>query len=170
MDTHSYQGKYFSIFLDKNGVEYVRTGNAAVIVPVTLEGEVILNLEPAPAYTGEMALVLPGGEIDPGESALESANRELQKEISYQARRLDFLGVIRPFAKYMQCSLFAYLARDLHQSTLPGDEDYIITTQEIKLAEVENWVAEGRLKDASTIAALFLARSFLSHTEKKEEM
>ena len=96
---------------------------------------------------------------------METANRELQEEIGYKAGRLDFLGEIRPFAKYLQSRQFVYLARDLQPSRLQGDEDFTITTQELPLTEVENWVAAARLKDAGTIAALFLVRSFLSRTE-----
>lgn len=161
-----YQGDYFSIFIDDAGVEYVHTGDSALIVPLAREGVVLLNREPAPAFANEPALVLPGGEVDPGEAALETANRELQEEIGYKAARLDFLGEIRPFAKYLQSSQFVYLARDLAPSRLPGDEDYPITVEELPLAEVESWVAAGRLKDAGAIAALFLARAFLHHIEE----
>jgi 8-oxo-dGTP pyrophosphatase MutT (NUDIX family) len=161
MNEPVYNGNYFSIFVDTNGVEFVHTGDAALIVPVTIGGEAILSREPAPAFENEQILVLPGGEIDPGGKALVTANRELQEEIGYKAQRLDFLGELLPFGKYLHSKQFIYLARDLQPSRLPGDEDYVIITERLSLADIETWVVTGRLKDAGTIAALFLARAFL---------
>ena len=161
MPTVKYQGQYFAIFLDDQGVEYVQTGDGALIVPLTSRGEVIVCREPAPAFGNEMIFVLPGGEVDPGEHALETANRELQEEIGYRAERLDWLGELHPFAKYLRTRQNIFLARGLQPSHLEGDEDYLIAIDHIPLAQVEEWIAAGRLNDANTIAALFLARAFL---------
>ena len=155
----AYQGDYFSIHLDADGIEFVRTGDEVLIVPLTAEGEVILTIEPSTAF-GEPTLILPGGETEPGEPHAETANRELQEEIGYQAGRLDFLGELRPFSKYLTVRTFVYLAHDLTPSQLEGDEDYAIGVERVPLAEFESLIAAGRLLDARVIAALYMARNF----------
>lgn len=161
-----YQGKYFSIHLDADGVEFVRTGDEVLIVPLTAEGEMILTLEPSAAFD-EPTLILPGGETETGEPHAETANRELQEEIGYQAERLDFLGELRPFSKYLTVRTFVYLARDLTPSHLEGDEDYAISVERVPLAGFESLIAAGRLFDARVIAALYMARSFYQFGRKE---
>jgi 8-oxo-dGTP pyrophosphatase MutT (NUDIX family) len=129
------QGDYFSIHLDADGIEFVRTGEV-LIIPLTAEGQVILTLEPSAAF-GQPTLILPGGETEPGEPHAETANRELQEEIGYQAGRLDFLGELRPYSKYLTVRSFVYLARELTPSRLKGDEEYEISVEQVLLEKFE---------------------------------
>jgi 8-oxo-dGTP pyrophosphatase MutT (NUDIX family) len=161
MNTTAYQGTYFSIRLDKDGNEYVDVRESEVlIVPLTGNGEVMLSIEPSPAF-GEPTLILPGGSIEPLEVHGATAARELQEEIGYSPGRLDFLGELRPFSKYLTARSFIYLAHDLMPSRLKGDEDYFITCEQVPLASFEQLIAIGRLLDARVIASLYMARNFL---------
>ena len=161
MGETTYQGDYFSIHRDAGGIEYVRAGDEVLIVPLTATGDVLLTLEPSAAF-GEPALILPGGETEAGEPHAKAANRELQEEIGYEARQLDYLGELRPYSKYLAVRSFVYLARDLTPSQLEGDEDYAITVEQVPLATFERLIAAGHLLDARVIAALYLARNFLN--------
>lgn len=158
-----FQGQYFSICRDAEGSEYVACGDEVLVVALTGQGEVLLTREPAPAF-GEPALVLPGGQTEPDEPHPETANRELQEETGFKAGRMDFLGELRPFSKYLAVRSFVYLARDLSPSRLPGDEGYEIEVVRLPLADFESWAAAGRLLDARVIAALYRARSFSGGT------
>jgi len=164
MNETAYQGDYFSIHLDAGGIEYVRAGDEVLVIPLTATGDVLLTLEPSAAF-GKPALILPGGETEAGEPHAETANRELQEEIGYKARQLDYLGELRPYSKYLAVRSFVYLARDLTPSQLEGDEDYAITVEQAPLATFERLIAAGRLLDARVIAALYLARSFLNRSD-----
>ena len=66
MKETAYQGRYFSIQINTNDVEVVYTGNEVLVVPVTGQEDVILTLEPSDAFE-ELTLILPGGEVEPGE-------------------------------------------------------------------------------------------------------
>jgi 8-oxo-dGTP pyrophosphatase MutT (NUDIX family) len=160
MTTIAYQGDYFSIHIDANGIEFVYTGDEVLVVPLTAEGKVLLTLEPAPAF-GEPTLVLPGGSTETDEPPTETANRELQEEIGFRAGQLDFLGQLRPFSKYLTVRSYVYLARDLTPSQLVGDENYTISVEHVPLALFETLITAGRLLDARVIAALYMAQSFL---------
>jgi 8-oxo-dGTP pyrophosphatase MutT (NUDIX family) len=154
------QGEWFSILADASGTEFVHSGDEVLVIVLTAKGEALLTVEPSAAF-GEPTLILPGGETEPGEPHDVTANRELQEEIGYKAGRLDFLGELRPFSKYLTVRSFCYLARDLTPSRLAGDEDYAINIEWVPLASFGQLIVAGRLLDARVITALYMARGFL---------
>ena len=111
-------------------------------------------------------MILPGGETEAGESIEETANRELQEEIGYRAGKLEFLGEVQPFSKYLRVRSFLYVAQELTASKLEGDEDYIIDVEKIRLDDFEALIAKGKILDARVIAGLYLARSFMERDSK----
>lgn len=156
------QSDWFSIRTDATGDEYVAsTGDEVLVVPLTEAGEVLLAVEPSPAF-GAPVRLLPGGQVEPDLTLAEVANKELQEEIGYRAGRLDPLGELWPWAKYLAVRSHLFLARDLAPSKLAGDEGYEIGVEVMPLAGLEAWIADGRLHDGRTIAGLFLARTFLA--------
>ncbi|MDX1993896.1 MAG: NUDIX domain-containing protein [bacterium] len=150
---------------EANNPRYIEYRDKAQCVPLTDTGMVILIVEPSPAYGDEGVLYLPGGGIEPDESPLEAANRELQEEIGYKARRLDFLGELRPWVKHLRHSVYVHLARELTPSKLHGDEIHNIITELVPLNDFERVIATGRLHDSSVIAALYMARHFVQQEE-----
>ena len=155
-----YQGQYYALCTNQDGEEFVAGSNEAIVVALTAEGDVLMTLEPSVAFD-EPVLILPGGEVEPDEDLSETASRELQEEIGYAPGRLDFLGEVRGFSKYIAARSFVYLGRDLTPSHLEGDEDYIIEIERVPLSTFEDLIAAGRLLDARVIAALCMAKSFL---------
>jgi ADP-ribose diphosphatase len=135
--------------------------DGTMVVALNANDEVLLQMEFSPAYDRHV-YYLPGGAIDEGEIAAESANRELQEEAGYKAARLDFLGELYPFMKYLHGCFHLFLARDLTPNKLQGDETTEIIVKPVPFADFEQLIADGRLQDSSVIAALFMARSFLA--------
>ncbi|HRW10267.1 MAG TPA: NUDIX domain-containing protein [Caldilineaceae bacterium] len=155
---------WFSIRTNAKGDEYVAsTGDEVLVVALTANGDVLLSIEPSAAFS-EPTLILPGGQVEPNVPNAEMANRELQEEIGYRANQLDFLGELHPWSKYLAVRTFVYLARDLQESSLPGNEEYEIGVESVPLSSFETLIVGGRLRDARVIAALFLARTFLQRT------
>jgi ADP-ribose diphosphatase len=134
--------------------------DGAMVVALTDQDEVLITVERSPAYQQEVRY-LPGGGIEAGEDAAESANRELQEEAGLKAARLDYVGVVAPFIKYMRSKYVVYLARDLQPNKLEGDEGYDIGVERMPMRDLDQWAADGRLQDACVISALYLARAFL---------
>ena len=155
-----YQGKYFAIDADPIHGELVRCGDETLVVALTDDGDVLLTVEPSAAFPGP-TVILPGGSTSPDRTNDETANLELQEEVGLRAGRMDYLGELRPFSKYLTVRTFVYLARDLVESRLAGDESYAIDVERVPLARFESLIAAGRLMDARVIAALYLARAFL---------
>ena len=93
------QSDWFSIRTDAAGDEYVAsTGDEVLVVPLTDSGEVLLAVEPSPAF-GAPVYILPGEKVEPDLTSAEVANKELQEEIGCRAGRLDPLGELWPRAK-----------------------------------------------------------------------
>jgi ADP-ribose diphosphatase len=136
------------------------SGDEVLVVALASADEVLLSREPSAAFGGS-TILLPGGQIEPGEDQKFAANRELQEELGWAASQLDFLGESRPWSKYLNARSYIYLARGLTESRLPGDEQYAIEPVRILLSEVDALVRNGTLLDARVIAGLFLARAFL---------
>jgi 8-oxo-dGTP pyrophosphatase MutT (NUDIX family) len=162
-----FQHQWITICENERGMPFVRLGDGVMIVPMTPEGEVLLITEPSAAYDEDI-LLLPAGGVDSGESPSEAANRELQEEIGYRAGRLEYLGTIYPAVKYLNARLDVYLGRDLQPSQLAGDETWTITLQPVRLIDFENLISDGRLRDSSVIASLYMAQKFLQKEREKE--
>jgi 8-oxo-dGTP pyrophosphatase MutT (NUDIX family) len=157
-----YQHKWMTICADRYDTPFVDVlSDGTMVVALTESGDMLLLSEFSPAYDRQI-LFLPAGAIDPGEIPEVSANRELQEEAGYKAGRLDYLGVVYPFIKYLRGQIKVYLARDLQSSWLQGDETTEISVEPTPFADFEGLIAAGRLQDSSVIAALYMARSFLA--------
>jgi ADP-ribose diphosphatase len=137
------------------------SGDEVLVVALAPGDEILLSRELSAAFGGSTVL-LPGGEIKPGEDQKVTANRELQEELGWAAAQLEFLGEVRPWSKYLNARSYIYLARELTESHLPGDEQYAIEPVRIQLSEIDALVRNGTLLDARVIAGLFLARAFLA--------
>jgi ADP-ribose diphosphatase len=162
--------QWISLWQNDQDIVYVQMDNGAQIVPITPEGDVLLITEPSPAY-GQRILGLPSGMIEADEAPEAAANRELQEEIGFKAARLDWIGDLHPFFKYVHCRLSVFLARDLEVSKLDGDEgpDWIIEIERVPLDSFEHLIQTGRLHDAPTIAALYMARRYLEQNPSPSE-
>lgn len=145
-----------------NGVErtyerLVSKGYGAVlIVAVNANNEFVLIKE----YAGGMhdyVLAFPKGAIDKGETPLEAANRELQEEAGFAAKKLEVLSEVSLAPNYMGQKMTLVLAQDLYPSRLGGDEPEPL---EVKLHALTAWqqlLLEPSFHEARSIAAMFLA-------------
>ena len=152
--------EYFALGSDDRGNSFVRSPDEVLALPLTADGDVLVSVEPSPAF-GEPTIILPGGTAVAEEDHEETANRELQEELGYKAGHLDFLGELRPWSKYLTVRSYVYLARGLTPSRLQGDEDYEIGVERVPLDQFETLITSKRLLDARVIAALYMARAFL---------
>lgn len=156
-----FQDRWYRIYQSETvNTSVIAMRNAVMIVPVLDDGRVLLTVEYSPAFN-ERVLILSSGGIEAGEDPADTANRELQEETGFKAGRLDLLGKLHPFIKYLNQSLTIYLARDLQPSKLQGDEEFEIGLEYTTLDSFESLIAEGRVKDCCVISALYLARAFL---------
>ncbi len=141
--------------------QYWDKRDTAMIVPLTNEGDIIFVTEYQVALNTPM-LSLPKGRIEDGEVSKEIANKELQEEIGYKANTLDKIGVFTTIPGYISGRTHIYLARNLVESKLDGDEEWEMTISRYPLKNFERLVDEKKLTEARMIASLYEARRFLS--------
>ena len=154
------QYKWLSLWSGYNDEPFIESSPGVAIIPINYAGEVLFIREPA-IPSGDRVLTLPAGAVDAGEDPVEAANRELQEEIGYKADVLFPLGALHPLSRHAIWTVHLFLARNLMPSRKMGDEVYQITIERVPFEDFERVIADGRLRDSTWIAGLYLARSFV---------
>ena len=109
---------------------------------------------------------LPKGKIDRGHNNLTTANKELQEEIGFKAGKLDKLGTVTMSPGYLTQRTHIFLARELTESKLAGDEEESLELIYYPFNKFEELIEEGKLTEARMIAAFYLAKRFLEKPKK----
>lgn len=136
------------------------SGRGAVMIVPMLDDDTMVLIREYAAGTHSYQLGFPKGLIDPGESALEAANRELQEEAGYAARELIELQKVSMAPTFFNASMTIVIARDLYPQQLPGDEPEPLEVVEWPMADAEALLARDDFIEARCIAALFLAQKW----------
>ena len=134
--------------------------DTAIMVPVDADGNVIFIKEYFTALD-EYQYDLPGGRIDEGHDPLSTANKELQEEIGYKAGRLEKLITVSISPGYQTQMSHIFIAQDLVESKLEGDEKEKLEIMRWPLDNFEELVDNGTISESRAIVALFLAKRFL---------
>lgn len=133
---------------------------AVLVVPMTSFGSVYLVREYA-AGIDAYELGFPKGLINPGETALEAANRELQEEIGWGAKQLHWLKSMTLAPGYFGARLDIVVAEDLYPSQLEGDEPEPLEVVEWPLFQQEELLARSDFSEARSIAALYMVQDWI---------
>lgn len=151
-----------------NGVEshYERIAGspqgAVLIIPMPNPNQVWMIREYAVGVE-RYELTLPKGRIEPGESMLEAANRELQEEIGLAARSLTHLQSLTLAPGYISHTTHIVLAEDLYPSKSDsGDEPEDLEKELWDLQRLPELLQLPECSEARTIAALYMARERLN--------
>lgn len=145
------------------------SGVGAVFIVPMRDDETVLLVREYAAGLDRYELGLPKGRIDRGETALEAANRELQEEVGFGARKLTPLATLSLLPAYMTHKARVVLAQDLYPSRLPGDEPEPLDVVPWKLSELHKLLARDDVSEGRSIAALFIVREYLAGKFKPGE-
>ncbi|MFH0853524.1 MAG: NUDIX hydrolase [bacterium] len=99
---------------------------------------------------------LPSGRLEPGEQPRKAANRELQEEIGYRAKKFQMLYSFQGGGSW-KWPRYLYLARDLSSNKLSGDEDEDIRVKKVPLKKAAKMAIDGILSNADSAIALIRA-------------
>jgi 8-oxo-dGTP pyrophosphatase MutT (NUDIX family) len=143
-----------------NGVttdlEFVEHPGAAAIIPLLHESKILLLKQYRHALK-DYIWEIPAGTLDPEESVINCARRELIEETGYSADQWQKLGEITPVPGYSDERIHIFLASGLQPARQHLDEDEIINVHEIEFNEALEMIKRGEIQDAKSIAGLFLA-------------
>lgn len=131
------------------------------VVPIKEDGTILFVREYLTG-AGEYQLGLCKGGIEHGHAPEETAQRELQEEVGYKAGRLDKLAEVFLHPAYTTAKTHIFLARDLQESKLVGDEGEELEVVLYPFKDFEKPIDKGEIHDARVITALYLAKRFLN--------
>lgn len=136
--------------------EYIEHPGAVAIIALLDSDELVMERQYRYPLKRDL-LELPAGKIDPGEPPLETAKRELLEETGYVASSWRYVATIHPVVAYSSERIEIYLAQGLtHQGATLDDGEHLEVFR-LPLATALEWVREGRITDAKTVAGLFWA-------------
>lgn len=133
----------------------VRHPGSAVMMPVDNKDRVLLVKQfrlPAQRELWE----LPAGRLDPHESPLQAAKRELREETGYRAKKWVKLASFWATPGYVDEKMNLFLALDLTPGEREPMDDERIDVQWFSKKELGDLVREGKIEDGKTIIGYFL--------------
>jgi len=135
--------------------ELVRVADAVLMLPLLDDGTVLLIRQYRKGPEVDL-LELPAGKIDPGEDPPTAAHRELLEETGYRAGKMERLSGVYTCPGFCNELIHLYLATELKRERPKPDDDELIRLVPTPLEEVGRMLADGRLVDSKSVAALGL--------------
>ena len=99
------------------------------ILPITDDGKIILTLQEQPGMQPFIGAL--GGRVDPGETALQAAERELFEEAGLRTSHLELWDAMQPMEK-MDWTIWTYIAKGCQKA---GEQE-VDGGEKISLIEV----------------------------------
>jgi ADP-ribose diphosphatase len=149
-----------------NGVERVYermqgSARGAVMVVPLIDNDTIILVKEYCAGTHSYELGFPKGLIDPGETAIIAANRELKEEVGFGASKLEHLQKVAMAPTFFSGSMDIFIGHDLYTEKLIGDEPEPLEVIHWPLKDYTSLLARSDFNEARSIAALMLTIDLL---------
>ena len=135
-------------------------GGAVLIVPM-LDNETVLLIKEYSAGVHRYEIGLPKGKVDPDETFLDAANRELKEEIGFGARKLHHLSTFSLAPSYLEHTTEIIIAQDLYLDKLTGDEPEELEVIPWNINKINELLVTEICTKARSIAALFMTLEYL---------
>jgi ADP-ribose pyrophosphatase len=135
----------------------VERPDAAIIFPLTGEGEVVLVRQYRPPLQ-RMELGLPAGLVEEGEKPEAAARRELLEETGYSGDQWEPLGSLASSPSLKDNWAYLFLARGVEETSPPDpDEHELVETVKVPVEELLGLIRAGEIVSSSGVAAVMLA-------------
>jgi ADP-ribose pyrophosphatase len=141
-------------------IEIVHHNGGAGALPVFEDGSVALVRQWRYA-SGKYSLEIAAGRIEPGQTAEETAAREIEEEMGYRAGSLSKLIDFLVAPGYCEERIHVYLATGLEASAQNLDDDEEIEVVHMSLSDALTLVRSGEIDDAKTIITLLVVAGMM---------
>jgi ADP-ribose pyrophosphatase len=162
-----YQGLFLKVRRDKallpdgsiHGREWVVHPGASAILALADDGRVLIERQFRYAMQ-QVYVEIPAGKIDPGETPLQTARRELLEETGYTAKQWALLTRIHPAIGFTNEIIDIFLARELGAlETRNLDHGELLEIDWVSVGWLVDELRAGRLPDVKTqISVMHLQR------------
>lgn len=132
------------------------SGRGAVMIIPLIDDDHFLLIEEYSAGTHSYQLGFPKGLIDPGETPVQAANRELQEEVGYKATEFANLKQLSMAPTFFDAHMHVLTAKNLTESYLEGDEPEPLTVVKWPISKVTELLAREDFREARSVAALLM--------------
>lgn len=144
--------------------EYVTHPGAVMIIPMLEEPDQPLRLVMERQYrypVQQVMIEFPAGKLDPNESTLQCAQRELFEETGYQAQQWARAGVLHPVISYSTEFIEVWFAKDLSLGERKLDEGEFLEVFLQTPESLQQDCLNGKVTDAKTLTGMFWLQNVL---------
>jgi ADP-ribose pyrophosphatase len=166
-----YDGHFLKVRRDEvrlpNGAiahrEYIVHPGAVMVVPFTDDGQLIVERQHR--YPLDRVLLeFPAGKLDPDETTLRCAQRELREETGYTAREWAYAGRMHNACAYSTEFIEIWFARGLVAGPQALDEGEYVEVRTMTEPALLELAASGELTDAKTLVGLLKLQQWRNGT------
>jgi ADP-ribose pyrophosphatase len=162
-----FKGRVFGVRRDRirepGGIvatrEIITHHGSIVVLPVFPDGSILLIRQyryAAQSFLWELV----AGHLEPGESKLRGAHRELIEETGYTSKKMRLLLEIFPSPGFVTEKMWIFLATGLTEGVARPEDDEKITSKRISLAAAEKMIRGGSIRDAKSVAGILFYSRF----------
>ena len=156
-----YQGRLLDVRKDEvrlsNGKtstrEWINHPGAVCIIPILPDNKIALIKQYRYPVLDHM-IEIPAGKLENNEEPLKCAERELEEETGYKAKKFTLLTHIHPAIGFANEKMWVYLAEDLEKTKSKLDQDEFVEFFPLELEDALQMIWGSKITDVKTIIGL----------------
>lgn len=168
----AYTGRILNLDIDRvrfpNGtegeLEMIRHPGASAVVPFLSDPNgddpQLLLIRQYRYAAGDFIYEIPAGRLDPGETPMECATRELREETGCTAERVEPLLAILTTPGFTDEKIHLFMATGLSMGESSREADEFIELVRLPLSEVLQMIERGEIIDGKTLIAILFAAGY----------
>ena len=128
-----------------------------LVIPITTDGKIVF-VNQFRHGRKEFVLEIPGGVMEPDESPIETARRELMEETGFAANSIEICGSLLPNPALNNARIHVAIAKGCRLTSEPTPEPFELISVDLReMNDVAQMIQGGELQHARCIAAFTLA-------------